>query len=136
MCVTREGCRPRGHEVDVTASSRGSVVPLLVDGPSEFRKKPVPGHASAVQVCGSSLNVTHANCQSLPFHEPRGSFPREGTLNGKGRERGSVTFSVGSMRSKGGAFGFIGLHVLVTFGVFVIISLVVMVIIVVAIRLT
>ena len=62
VCATREGWRSRGHEVDVPASPGGSIVPLLVDGPSEFREKPAPGHASAVQVCNPNLNVMHTNC--------------------------------------------------------------------------
>ena len=38
MRATRKGWRSRGHEVDVPASPGGPVVPLLVDGPSEFRE--------------------------------------------------------------------------------------------------
>ena len=76
MCATREGWRSRGHEVDVTASPGGSVVPLLVDGPSEFHEKPAPGHASAVQVCDPNLNVMHTNCHIAIV--PRAQIPLDG----------------------------------------------------------
>ena len=80
--ATREGWRSRGHEVDVPASPGGSVVPLLVDGPSEFHEKPAPGHASAVQVCDPNLNVMHTNCHIAIVPRASRVFSRSGTRNG------------------------------------------------------
>ena len=57
--ATRESWRSRGHEVDVPTSPRGSIFRLLVDGLTEFLKKPAQGHASAVQACNPNLNVMH-----------------------------------------------------------------------------
>jgi len=62
VCAPREGWWSRGHEVDVPTSPRCSTVPLLVDGPTEFREKPAPGYASAVEVCDPDLNVMQTNC--------------------------------------------------------------------------
>lgn len=60
--ATGEGWRSRDHEVEVPGSPGGSVVPFLVDGPSEFHEKPAPRYASAIQVCDPNLNVMHTNC--------------------------------------------------------------------------
>ena len=77
VCAPGEGGWSRGHEVDVPTSPRGSTVPLLVNGPTEFHEKPAPRYASAVEVCDPNLNVMHTNCHIAIV--PRASrifFPR------------------------------------------------------------